>query len=48
MWATVNFKVWSKMKKEPPDICKRTLDIKFERDFSVGLGAMLDDGHTEN
>ena len=28
--------------------CKRTLDKGFERDWSVGLGAMLGDGHTEN
>ena len=29
-------------------MCKRTLDIEFERDQSVSLGAMLGDGHTEN
>ena len=27
---------------------KTTLDMRFERDWSVGLGAMLGDGHTEN
>ena len=37
-----------KRKKPPRNICKRTLDKGFERDWSVGLGAMLDDGHTEN
>ena len=29
------------------NICKRT-DKGFERDWSVGLGAMLGDGHAEN
>ena len=37
-----------KRKKPPRNICKRTLDKGFERDWSVGLGAMLGDGHTEN
>ena len=35
-------------KKLPRNICKRTLDKGFEQDRSVGLGAMLGDGHTEN
>ena len=35
-------------KKNPRNICKRTLDKGFERDWSVSLGAMLGDGHTEN
>ena len=35
-------------KKPPRNICKRTLDKGFERDWSAGLGAMLDNGHTEN
>ena len=39
---------WSKTKKPPRNICKRTLDKGFERDWSPGLGAMLGDGHTEN
>ena len=26
----------------------RALDTGFERDWSVGLGSMLDNGHTEN
>ena len=37
-----------KKKKAPRNICKRTLDKGFERDWSFGLGAMLGDGHTEN
>ena len=32
------------MKKGARDICKGTLDIEFERDWSVGLGAKLGDG----
>ena len=35
-------------KKAPRNICKWTLDKGFERDWSVGLGAMLSDGHREN
>ena len=31
------------MKKRARDICKGTLDIEFERDWSFGLGAMLGD-----
>ena len=34
--------------KTPRNICKRTLDKRFEWDWLVGLGAMLGDGHTEN
>ena len=37
-----------KRKKKPRNVCKRTLEKGFEGDWSVGLGAMLDDGHTEN
>ena len=37
-----------KRKKPPRNIFKRTLDKGFERDSSVGLDAMLGDGHTEN
>ena len=36
------------VKKKPQNICKRTLDKRFEWDWLVGLGAMLGDGHTEN
>ena len=32
-----------KRKKPPRNICKRSLDKGYERDWSVGLGAMLDD-----
>ena len=39
---------WIENKKLPRNICKRTLDTGFERDWSVGLGAMLGDGHIEN
>ena len=31
-------------KKRAGDICKTTLDIECERDWSVGLGATLGDG----
>ena len=37
-------KVDLKRKKRARGICKGTLDIEFERDWSVGLGAKLDDG----
>ena len=47
MWTTLNFKD-RKLKTTARDICKRNLDIKFERDLSVDLGAMLGDGHREN
>ena len=44
MWTSLNFDGRSKTKKWAKDICKRTLDIKCERNWSVGLGAMLGDG----
>ena len=46
----LNFFLWElplilridrKRKKRARDICKGTLDIEFERDWSVGLGATL-------
>ena len=44
MWTTLNFNGKTKIKKERgEDICRRTLDIEFERDWSVGLGATLGD-----
>ena len=46
--TTHNCEGWSKTKKTPRNICKRTLDKGFEGDWSVGLGAMLGDAHTEN
>ena len=33
-----------KKKKRAGDICKGTVDIECERDWSVSLGATLDDG----
>ena len=33
-----------KRKKQAEDMCKRTPDIEFEQDWSVGLGAILADG----
>ena len=42
--------MWGLIENEklPRNICKRTLDKGFERDWSFGLGTMLGDGHTEN
>ena len=39
----INFEGRSKTKKRARDICKGTLDIEFERDWSFGLGATLGD-----
>ena len=36
-----------KWKKGNGDICRGGLDIEFGRNWSVGLGAPLGDGHTE-
>ena len=47
MWTTLNFKGRLKTKIHARDICKRTLDIEFKGDWSIGLGAMLGNGHTE-
>ena len=44
MWTTLNFEGRSKTKNPARDICKGTLDIECERDWSVGLGATLGDG----
>ena len=44
MWTTLNFRVRMKTKKTVRDICERTLDIDFERDWGVGLGPALGDG----
>ena len=38
MWTTLNFRGREKTKTAARDIYKRTLDIKFERDRSIGLG----------
>ena len=42
MWTTLNFE--GRSKKKARDICKGILDIEFERDWSVFLGATLGDG----
>ena len=44
MWTTLNFEGGSKAKTQAEDICKGTLDIDCERDWSVSLGATLGDG----
>ena len=44
MWTTLNFRVRAKTKTKVRDICERTLDIDFERDWWVGLGPALGDG----
>ena len=46
--TTHNCEDWSKTKKPSRNISKRTLDVGFERDCSVDLSSMLDDGHTDN
>ena len=44
MWTTLNFEGRSKTKKKTArDICKGTLDIEFERDWSFGSGVTLGD-----
>ena len=43
-----NFEGSSKTKKPHRNICKRAVDIGFKRDWSVDLGTMLGEGHTEN
>ena len=40
----LNFVGRSKTKKRAIEICKGTLDIERERDWSVGLSSTLDDG----
>ena len=37
-------RVDQKLEKRARDICKGTLDIECERDWPVGIGAMLGDG----
>ena len=43
MCTTLNFGSRSKTKKRAGEICKGTLDIECERDWSFGLGATLGD-----
>ena len=47
MSTTHNFWVRGKTKKAARDICKRTLDIEFGRDRSIGLGSTFGDGQTD-
>ena len=47
MWTTLNFRGRGKTKKTARDIYKRTLDIEFERDRSIGLGSTIGDGQTD-
>ena len=35
-----------KLKKKAGDIYRRTLDVEFERDRSIGLGSTIGDGKT--
>ena len=45
LWITLNFNGKTKITKERNgDICRGTLDIEFEQDWSVGLGTALGDG----
>ena len=48
MWTTLNFKGRSETKKRVGDICKRAIDIEFQQDWTVGLGAMFGEGNTYN
>ena len=43
IWTTLNFEGRSKTKKWAKDICRGTLDIEWERDWPVYLGATLGD-----
>ena len=49
MWATLNFRGSGKLKKKKTarDVCKKTLDVEFERDLSISLGSMIGDGQTD-
>ena len=44
MWTNLNFEGRYQTKKWAKDICKGTLDIECERDWSVSLGATLGEG----
>ena len=45
MWTTLNFRGKGKTKKKTArDICERTVDIDFERDWWVSLGPALGNG----
>ena len=43
MWTTLNFGGRSKTKKLGNDICRGALDIEYNRNWPVGLGATLGD-----
>ena len=43
MWTNLNFEGRSKTKKCATDICKGTLGIEFEQEWSVSLSATLGD-----
>ena len=48
MWTTVPLILGVRGKLQiARDIYKRTLDIEFERDRSIGLGSTIGDGHTD-
>ena len=47
VWTTLNFRGRGKTKKIARDIYKRTLDIEFERDWSISLGSTIGDGQTD-
>ena len=48
MSTTLNFRGREKTKKNTArDIYKRTLDVEFERDRSIGLGSMFGDDQTD-
>ena len=46
-YSTLNFRGREKTKKAARDICRRSLDIKFERDRSIGLGSTFGDGQSD-
>ena len=45
-YSTFNFESKGENYKAAQNIFARTLDIELDRDWAVGLCAMLDDGHT--
>ena len=47
MWTTLNFRGRGKTKKTARDIYMRTLDVKFEWDWSIGLGSTFSDIHPD-
>ena len=47
MCTTLNFRGRGKTEKTTRDIYKRTLDIEFERDRSIGLGSTIGDRQTD-